>query len=304
MIPLKRHVNGEMPFHATGVGKISDDLEIFTKQQHEGNKIAADWWKASKWRAFAERLLEESHGKCGYCEEKLGLKTPETNRASVDHIRPKSKKEYQHLAYSYFNFVIACKKCNSSKSNSFEILGREIEQPIVKIKTSGKKSHVKAKGFSIDPKKLWAGWSSPLRIFDSSYQKMSAEEKREQPKLINPYFDQPNKFFGYKIVQLDKGNVVEIYSLSKDDKSIMRADYTIKTLQLNRLELAQSRFKEYKQFQRVFTRVESAKKSTFWKKKEKRRLKKKYLSADQRFSGMFRFFVDQKEALHKKGRTT
>jgi uncharacterized protein (TIGR02646 family) len=69
-------------------------------------------------------LMLFSHNKCCFCEQILNIATSGTHRGddfSREHFRAKSK--YWWLAYSWDNLLPACKVCNGSKDDDFDING-------------------------------------------------------------------------------------------------------------------------------------------------------------------------------------
>ncbi|ENV02676.1 MULTISPECIES: HNH endonuclease [Acinetobacter] len=58
-----------------------------------------------------KRLIEETHGKCAYCESKL----LHIHHGDVEHIFPKSLDESKR--YEWENLTLACEVCNQKKSN-------------------------------------------------------------------------------------------------------------------------------------------------------------------------------------------
>lgn len=69
-------------------------------------------------------LMDFSHNKCCFCEQILTIATSGSHRGddfSREHFRAKSK--YWWLAYSWDNLLSACKVCNGSKDNDFDING-------------------------------------------------------------------------------------------------------------------------------------------------------------------------------------
>ncbi|MGM0860681.1 MAG: HNH endonuclease [Bacillota bacterium] len=60
------------------------------------------------------KLLEETRGKCAYCESKI-------NHAAylhIEHILPKTK--FPELTYKWGNLTISCPKCNLNKGDYYE----------------------------------------------------------------------------------------------------------------------------------------------------------------------------------------
>lgn len=61
-------------------------------------------------------LLEETHGKCAYCESPLG----HVAYGDIEHIIPKSLEP--SLRFEWHNLTIACDVCNTNKSNTEGII--------------------------------------------------------------------------------------------------------------------------------------------------------------------------------------
>jgi uncharacterized protein (TIGR02646 family) len=57
------------------------------------------------------RLIEETGGKCVYCESKIGHNTP----GDVEHKRPSSAEPSLH--FSWVNLTLACSECNRRKGD-------------------------------------------------------------------------------------------------------------------------------------------------------------------------------------------
>lgn len=63
------------------------------------------------WTCCKEKLAEQSHEKCWYCEI-----IQERSDDAVDHFRPRSK--YKWLAFDFNNFRYSCTFCNSRRRNN------------------------------------------------------------------------------------------------------------------------------------------------------------------------------------------
>ena len=82
-------------------------------------------WSDPKVKDF---LYKSQHGKCCYCERKR-----DKRETDVEHFRPKAEVEgeedhpgYWWLAYSWWNLLIACKKCNQEyKKSKFPLKDRK-----------------------------------------------------------------------------------------------------------------------------------------------------------------------------------
>lgn len=71
------------------------------------------------------------HGKCAYCERRIGKDPVYAGELDVEHYRPKS--EYHLLAYHPLNYAVACIRCNRGlKRDEFPVAGvrmREGDDP-------------------------------------------------------------------------------------------------------------------------------------------------------------------------------
>lgn len=133
-------------------------------------------------------LEQHYHCKCGFCESYAA-------RWDVEHYRPKSV--YYWLAYSWDNLLLSCPSCNQDyKKDKFET------------------------------KQLPANYTgteiSNIHSLAQNYNQI------EQPKLLNPEFDDPTAFFNYDL----NGEI------SSHDE---RGQYTIETCGLNRIKLSDRR---------------------------------------------------------------
>ncbi len=299
MIKLNRlHKSAGIGFDLQGVGKINNDLAIYSEVQRKGN-IKSNWWKFTVWQKASKRLRKESFNKCGYCELRLGKKAPDVNLPSVDHIRPKGKPEYYHLGYSYFNYILSCKSCNVKyKRGDFEIAGKYGPTPIVSNKVSGGEGIVRLKNFAPDPNDLKISWKSPLRLTNRTYRKLKRIENVEKPFLLHPYFDDPEKYFIYKPEIEGKQKRIKVEPSKRlNDEGIKRATYTIDLLGLNRDELSKHRFEEFKSFLNKVRSVETCNRSYWFKRKKWKELTKEYTGQEVQFAGMFRYFLKNRKLL-------
>lgn len=77
-------------------------------------------------------LLEETHGKCVYCEQKLDAARP----VQIEHYRPargavdiegrRSEDHYYWLAYEWDNMYACCPECNQAKGAKFPVAGERV----------------------------------------------------------------------------------------------------------------------------------------------------------------------------------
>ncbi|MGV2181553.1 HNH endonuclease [Rhizobium rhizogenes] len=80
---------------------------------------------ASVWghAEIVERLSASSHGKCAYCEAKLGR---ESHYLEVDHFQHKDK--YSRLVAKWSNLLPSCRRCNGTK-RSHDVVTKPIINP-------------------------------------------------------------------------------------------------------------------------------------------------------------------------------
>lgn len=81
-----------------------------------------------------QALLEEAHGKCVYCEQKLSATRP----VQIDHYRPargavdiegrRSEDHYYWLAYEWDNLYACCPECNQAKGAKFPVAGERVPE--------------------------------------------------------------------------------------------------------------------------------------------------------------------------------
>jgi len=158
-----------------------------------------------------KELAEIYHGKCGYCETKLGLEAFPT----VDHYRPKKKIKdycagkyisngYYWLACEWSNLIPACVKCNTSKSSFFPL-----ENEAERMDAPNQARHE----FRADSPAFMA----------------------EHPLLIHPEIDEPERHF----IFLRNGKIRGL---------TQRGKITIEILDLNKTSLALARKKRVDAF--------------------------------------------------------
>lgn len=79
-----------------------------------------------------QALLEESHGKCVYCEQRLTASRP----LEIDRFRPargamnaqgnRSEDHYYWLAYDWDNLYASCLECNYAKATKFPVASERV----------------------------------------------------------------------------------------------------------------------------------------------------------------------------------
>lgn len=68
-------------------------------------------------------LVQETHGKCAYCESKFG----HIAYGDVEHIVPKSRAPENR--YSWTNLTIACDRCNTNKGDAEGFVDPNTDDP-------------------------------------------------------------------------------------------------------------------------------------------------------------------------------
>ncbi|HEX8493933.1 MAG TPA: hypothetical protein VF658_13895 [Pyrinomonadaceae bacterium] len=179
--------------------------------------------KAFKFSAYGElsvrRALEQLFNhKCAYCESRYAATQP----VDVEHWRPKAKVDpddgegeiefnygYYWLAASWDNLLPSCIDCNRKRTHKIESDGTE--------RTVGKGNR-----FPLAP--------------GSQRANAPGSEQSEQPLLLNPYIDDPEKHLEF----LDIGVVRP--KLEEDSKQpSAKGKVSVEAYALNRLALVQER---------------------------------------------------------------
>ena len=103
----------------------------------------------------------------------------------VEHYRPKSI--YWWLAYVYDNYLASCQICNRSvKSNNFEFDGPRMPAPPIAATTTN------AQIAELDPTVI------PDPLVASQVVAFEAAHRAEKPLSINPYIDDPARYFAWE----------------------------------------------------------------------------------------------------------
>lgn len=76
--------------------------------------------KAYKNDQVVDVLFKMQHGKCCYCEVKIGCRGHEK---TVEHFRPKEERYFPELKNEWENLLLACSICNGTKENHFPTTG-------------------------------------------------------------------------------------------------------------------------------------------------------------------------------------
>jgi uncharacterized protein (TIGR02646 family) len=81
----------------------------------------AEYWRRvrRKLRSDADKLREVFEGKCAFCESTMR----HVSSPQIEHYRPKSRKEFEDLAFVWENWLLSCGNCNGKKWAHFPICG-------------------------------------------------------------------------------------------------------------------------------------------------------------------------------------
>lgn len=83
---------------------------------NSGNKVPDSIYNKYNQKDIKDKLKEETHDKCMYCESIVNHVAHE----HIEHFRPKAKNKYPELTYKWKNLGLACPKCNMNKSDEFD----------------------------------------------------------------------------------------------------------------------------------------------------------------------------------------
>lgn len=279
MIKLKR-IRTHPPVHENffGAKRIETNLKLL-KQKRDGelDKKGEKKWNSAFWKESKAQLLAESHNKCAYCE----TPTRVVAYGDVEHFRPKSV--YWWLAYSYENYLPSCGACNQEyKKDFFELEDKKNKLAEIKLTSAMKDADLEllAPALTVDP------------VDDTKGKKLAdfiKEFEKEKALLVNPYFDDPAKYFAYQPI-LENKEVLVVPTKIKYEKVVKACE---KLFGLNRKELLDFRFVWYSLYATI--RFTLADKGISAQTRAMNENKLKELRADDSaYAGMVRYFDTQK----------
>lgn len=105
------------------VDNSADWLEALTDKIASGKVILAVEKSRYRHRDIKSALIEETHGKCAYCETKF----LHTDFGDIEHIVPKSL--HIDKTFEWSNLTLACGKCNTSKGDEEFIVNPYVDDP-------------------------------------------------------------------------------------------------------------------------------------------------------------------------------
>jgi uncharacterized protein (TIGR02646 family) len=256
--------------------KVEASKTMIREQVANGDQklnIPNHWSDKNKNNTIKDTLFEMHHnGKCCYCERKRTRK----REMDVEHYRPKARvtdelshKGYWWLAYDWNNYLWSCKSCNE--------------------------------GYKINQFPLLSGGIRAENEED--------ELELEKPCLINPRFEEPNKYLAYYKKKLGGrwlARLMALPGLNADDKQ--RAEETIRIPGLNRAETGddlitergESLTAEFEEIAYGLRKAEFAIINAVELEavklyenviKDYRKRLEKFVNSDMEFSGFFRYFL-------------
>ena len=188
-------------------------------------------FKSQVWKAAKDQLKTETGGKCAYCEAPTTL----VAYGDVEHYRPKSV--YWWLAYSYENYLMSCTLCNQKyKKANFPTVNRKMRGPLIRRNTTNAFIAQKAGTIAPDP------------LDNQEIQAFIQLHQQERPLLLNPYFDDPAKFYAWEAN--DVLREVDLIPLSTNLSASKFVNVAVSDcgLGLNRQELKNARYFHYNIF--------------------------------------------------------
>lgn len=233
MIKLKR-IRTEEAIHENfrGTKRVEFEKDLLLEQRKVRRNEIEKQKFPSKWGVVKDQLLEETSRKCAYCESPTAV----VAYGDVEHYRPKSK--YWWLAYNYDNYLVSCTICNQKyKKAKFPVLTSMMNAPPIESNTTDDFIDRKAGSFTIDPLNNDEG-------FDLN--KFLGLHNNERPLLINPYVDDPEKYFAWNVdTTLEE---VELVPVGNDDLSEKCVKAAENAYGLNRYDLKKLRYEIYLQY--------------------------------------------------------
>ena len=241
MIRLKR-IRSENVIHHNFYGKRKEAFEkelLFEERRVKRGEIEKRTFKPGRWKPAKKQLLVETGGKCAYCEAPTSV----VAFGDVDHYRPKSI--YWWLIYCYDNYLVSCQLCNQRfKKKAFPIQ-KKMRGPTIRSNTTD--VFIASKVGTIAP--------DPLNV--RQVNDFIRQHEEERPFLLNPYFDEPSKYFAWRadnvlreveITPNSENFQVQIVVNAENAEVEPIAEASIRHYGLNRKELKNYRYNVYKHY--------------------------------------------------------
>lgn len=271
---LRRSRNDKIPENFRGAKRIEKMVDLLKVQRSIMLDSSIKHKFPSNWSPTKEQLLRESKDKCGYCESPTSV----ISYGDVEHYRPKSV--YWWLAYCYDNYVASCTLCNQKyKKAKFETLnGRMVGPP---VNAGDSLASLTAIAAMVIPDPL-------IEAEGMSYKDFKKAHDQERPLLLNPYLDDPKKFFAWEVDHA-KGYVKLIPLDASNNLHIKVLEATEKDIGINRKELCQHRYDTYLAYATARLTSEDPGTAAFVKA-QNLNLKKRLLRTSSAYTGMLRYF--------------
>lgn len=261
-----------------GDDRIKINLDLLKKKRNGELDVKSEKkWKSSIWKQSKTQLLKESNNKCAYCESPTRV----VSYGDVEHFRPKSI--YWWLAYCYENYLLSCAACNQEyKKDFFELKDPSKRLGGINIpgNFSDEELNAIAPVLTVDPVNDNAG--QPLK-------KYLSDLKKEGCLLINPYFDDPAKYFAYQPI-LKNSEVVVIPKRSSYAPVVNACE---KLFGINRKELLDLRYQAYAAYITFRHVCSSADIPSYMRDMAQERLRE-MASDEAPYAGMVRYFDTKK----------
>ena len=252
----------------TGRGLQANSLCLLRRERMiRRGTLARHSFSRNVWKTAKPQLLRESHGKCAYCESPTDV----VSYGDVEHYRPKSK--YWWLAYCLDNLLASCALCNQRfKGGAFPYDGKNMSAP--RIAKNSTNSHLRNLARKA-PDTLDAKSVSSFKILHGL----------EQPRLINPYFDDPAVHFAWRADAFLE-EVKAVPARAGSSKYVTAAE---NLYGINRWELKRNRFLMFRPY-RVLRDVLSSNRLSARRRAAISAELSGMAQADRPYAGVIRFF--------------
>ena len=190
----------------------------------------------SAWAETKDQLLAESRDKCAYCESHFGA----VAFGDVEHYRPKSL--YWWLAYVYDNYLPSCAICNQRhKGAKFAFAGEAMPRPAFEADATD------------DDLRRIARTAIPDPLDAEAVDRFRTAHAAESPLIPNPYFDDPERFLGWKVLA-DIGEVIVVPREGIEGAAAIVAACE-EIYGLNRAQLKRRRFAQYQTYRIMLSMI-------------------------------------------------
>ena len=235
MIKLTRTTDVALiPASLAGAARIKKNKELVEQQLQimDGTLTKAEF-KSTYWKAAKPATKADAFNKCAYCESPTAV----VAHGDIEHFRPKSI--YWWLAYTYHNYCFCCQICNQSyKGDNFPVSGTKWKEPTL------------IAGMAITDD--FCGQIGPDPLTEAaglSLAKYITLHTKEKAGLPDPYFEDAEKYFGWKAD--DTLREITIIARNNYATTKYRLQSVIDYFGLNRKELKVERYRVYRTFSKL-----------------------------------------------------